>query len=293
MSGVDNWPELPLAEWDATRATLHMYCQVVGKIRLALAPAEPEWAHTPFYLTSRGFTTSPIPYRERTFQIDFDFIAHKVDIVVSDGESHSIALIDGRSVAAFYKEIMQALASFAIDVKIWPVAVEVPDPVNLSEDLQNKTYVAEHANRFFRTLVPIDATFKEHRAPYRRRHTLVQFFWGTFDLAYARFSGRPATPPSKDVIMREAMDAEEICVGFWAGDKRFPEAAFWAYAFPKPDGLERQTIAPAASFWNADMGLFMLRYEDVRKSKSPHDMIREFLTSTYDVCAAFSKWDEV
>ena len=193
---ADAWPSLPFDRWKSTCDTLHMYAQIVGKIRLALAPAESQWANVPLYVTSRGLTTSPIPYGERVFQIDFDLIAHRVDIVASDGNARSVALLPPKSVAEFYHELMDALQTLHIDVRIWTMPVEVPNPIPFTEDTIHASYDTEYVNRFWRVLVHIDSALKLHRAPFRRRHTPVQFFWGTFDLAYARFSGRPATPPS-------------------------------------------------------------------------------------------------
>ena len=287
------WPELSFPAWESTCDTLHMYSQIVGKIRLALTPIEPEWANVPLYVTPRGLTTSAIPYGERIFQIDFDFIAHRVDIVVSDGQSRSIALIPPKSVSDFYHELMGAARALQIVAAVSPMAVEVPNRMRFTEDTAHASYDPEYANRFWRVLVQADAALKVHRAPFRGRHTPVQFFWGTFDLAYARFSGRPATPPSNDTIIRVAMDAEEVCAGFWPGDERFPEPAFWCYAYPKPEGLEQASIAPNTAFWSTEMGEFLLRYEDVRTSKSPRDVLREFFTSTYHTCSTLARWSDV
>ncbi len=285
------WPELPLDAWRKTCDTLHMYSQIVGKIRLALAPPEPEWAHVSLYVTSRGLTTSPMPLADRTFQIDFDFIAHKLDVNVTDGQTRSLNL-EPRSVADFYQALMGTLGELGIDVAIKTMPQEVPSPIPFPEDRVHTSYDPPYVNRFWQILVRADAIFKEHRAPFRGRHTLVQFFWGTFDLAYARFSGRTAEPPpNANLIMRNSMDAQEICAGFWAGDDRFPEPAFWCYAYPQLEGLERAAISPSASFWSPEMGLFVLRYEDARRSKSPGAAVREFLSSTYDACATLASWD--
>jgi hypothetical protein len=289
----DTWPSLPLNRWKDTADTLHLYTQIVGKIRLALAPIEREWANVPLYVTARGLTTTAIPYGERAFAIDFDLIAHVVDIVVSDGQRRSIPLLPAPSVADFYHRMMEALAELRIAIRIWPVPSEIPEPIRFTEDTQHASYDADYANRFWRVLLQVDMILKEHRAPFRGRHTPVQFFWGSFDLAYARFSGRPATPPSDDIIMRVAMDAQEICAGFWPGDARFPEPAFWCYAFPKPAFLEASAIAPSAAYWNAGLGEFVLRYEDVRASDAPREMLRQFFASTFDACAALAKWNEV
>ena len=291
MSDEAAWPALPLAAWRATCDTIHMYSQIVGKIRLALAPAEPEWAHAALYVSPLGLTTGSIPFESRSFQIDFDFVGHSVDIVASDGRSHSIPLVP-RSVAAFYRELMSALGALDIDVKIWTMPVEVANPIRFTDDETHASYDPKAAKEFARVLTLVDVALAEHRAPYRKRHSRVQFFFGTFDLAYARFSGRPATPPNDGIIMKNAMDAEEICVGFWPGDDRFPEPGFWCYAYPKPPGAEKLAVEPPAAFWSDTMGEFMLRYEDVRKADSPPDALRAFFTSTFDGLSKLANWDE-
>lgn len=292
MSGESEWPELPLEPWRATCDTLHMYAQVVGKIRLALSPPEPEWAHVAMYVTPRGLTTGPIPSGDRTFQVDFDFVEHRLEIAVSDGQSATIELV-ARSVRDFYRSFMETLRGMDIAVHVWPMPVEVPDPIRFDRDDSHASYDPDAVRRFSRALVHVDAALREHRAPFRRRHTPVQFFFGSFDLAYARFSGRPATPPSGDTITAAAMDAEEICAGFWPGDDRFPEPAFWCYAYPKPHGAERLTVRPSAAFWSDALGEFVLRYEDVRSAGSPRAALRDFLESTFEGFARLAEWGDV
>ncbi len=268
-----------------------MYTQIIGKIRAALSYPEPEWAHVSLRVTPRGLSTGMIPYGDRGFEIEFDLNAHVLRIFDSDGATREIDLGD-RTVADFYAEVTEALRTLDIAVNIRAIPDEVAQRIPFDRDTTHKTYDRERVNRFWRILVQADSALKEHRAPFRRRHTLVQFFWGTFDLAYARFSGRPATPPSNDVIMREAMDAEEICAGFWAGDDRYGEPAFWAYAYPRPDGVANATIRPDAARWHEELGLFILPYEAVRTAVSPREMLRDFFNSTYDVCSKLAKWDE-
>ena len=292
MSSEGGWPALPLDAWRETCDTLHLYAQIVGKIRLALAPGEPEWAHVTLYVTSRGLTTTPMPFGDRTFEIGFDFVEHALVISLSDGRRLSLPLRP-LPVCTFYEQLMEALKSLGIEPRIWPMPVEISEPIRFTDDSVHASYDPIFAHRFWQILVLIDSAFKEHRAPFRRRHTPVQFFWGTFDLAYARFSGRPATPPDQSVIMRNAMDAQEICAGFWPGDQRFPEPALWCYAFPKPPGIEQARIEPAAASWNSALGEFILRYEDVRKARSPRQAVLDFLTSTYRECATLAKWDDV
>lgn len=291
MPDDNAWPALPMNAWQETYYTLHMLVQIAGKIRLRLAPPEPEWGQVALYVTPRGLTTGPIPYPPRSFQIDFDLIGHRIGIAASDGESRSIGL-GRRSVAEYYRDLMDALQAMRLGVRIWPVPVEVPKPIRFDEDTKQAAYDAEYARRFLQALVAVDSLMKEHRAPFRGRHTLVQFFFGTFDLAYARFSGRPAKPPRDDIITRLAMDREEICVGFWPGDDRFPEPAFWSYGFPKSAGTERLSVRPTSAFWNEESGLFLLRYEDVRCSDSPREMVREFFASTFEGLSALAGWNE-
>jgi hypothetical protein len=292
MPDDDAWPSLPLDAWRETCDTLHMLAQIVGKIRLRLAPPEPEWAQVALYVTPRGLTTSPIPYPPRSFQIDFDLIGHEIKIGASDGETRSIPLRP-RSVADYYHELMDTLRAMGFGVRIWPMPVEVPNPIRFDQDTTHASYDPEYARRFAALLVSVDSVMKEFRAPFRRRHSLVQFFFGTFDLAYARFSGRPAPPPRNDLIERIAMDAEEICIGFWAGDDRFPEPGFWSYAYPKPPGAERLSVRPSAASWNDAMGLFLLRYEDVRRADSPRAVLREFFASAFDQLSTLAKWSQV
>lgn len=284
------WPELPLKPWQATKDTLHMFTQVVGKIRLAKAPEEAEWGHTALYLTGRGLTTTPMPADERSFQIDFDLLGHRLYIAVNDGQVRMIDLRE-HSVAAFYREVMEALRWLKIDVQISPAPQEVANTIPLDQDTEHATYDGEAVERFFRALSSIDLVLKEHRAPYRGRHTPVNFFWGSFDLSYERFSGKPASPPpGVSRLMRLSMDAELINAGFWPGDARFPEPAFFSYAYPKPDGIENASLEPKSAFWHKDIGEFMLRYEDVRTSASPRQDILDFLHSTCEAGTRRGGW---
>jgi hypothetical protein len=283
------WPSLPYAEWKETLDTIHMYSQIPGKIRLALSPHEPEWQHTALFVNSRGLTTGPIPYRDHTFEIQFDFLRHYVEIATSLGPGASIHL-ESRTVADFYAAMMEALARLGIDVAINPKPQEVPDPIPLNEDTQHNTYEEADVARFWTILSGVDGVLREYRAPFRGRHSLVQFFWGSFDLAYFRFTGRPASaPPGANLLMREGLDAEMICAGFWFGDGRLSEPAFYSYMAPKPDGLERAVIRPASAGWNKDIGEFIMRYEDARATPSPRETIREFLQSSYEAAEAAAK----
>jgi hypothetical protein len=289
---AEQWPALPLGEWRDTCDTIHLYSQIPGKIRLALAPFEPEWNHVTLYAAARGLTTSPMPYQGRAFELAFDFIAHKFVIAVSDGQAKFIDLGVRPAVADFYAEVMAGLHECGIDVQISLKPQEVANPINFSEDRVHASYDKAAVDRFWRVLIGVDAAFKAHRASFHGRHTPVQLWWGAFDLGYERYSGRWLTPPpNAGLLARVGGDAEQINVGFWPGDDRFPEPAFFAYGLPKPDGLENASIKPAAAFWNKDLGEFMLRYEDVRRAPSPRDAILEFARSTYDAASTMAKWD--
>jgi hypothetical protein len=268
-----------------------MYLQIAGKVRLALSPMEPQWGQVPFYVTSRGLTTSPISYGDRTFSISFDFVAHEVDVETSDGERRTFAL-GPRSVAAFYAELMGALGSLGIDVHVHTRPAEVPSPIRFPEDTVHASYDAAAVGRFFGVLARVDAVLKRHRALFWGRTSSVQLYWGTFDLAYSRYSGRSATPPPDcDYIMRQSMNVETFEAGFWSGDDRFPEPAFYSFLYPKPDGVEKELVGPAGAFWSPEMGEFLLRYDEVRRAASPEVAILEFLETTYRATATLAGWD--
>lgn len=284
-------PELPLDAWRPTKETLQLYVQVAGKIRLGFAPPEPEWAHVTLFVTPRGLTTGPMPYRDRTFAIDFDFVSHELIVQSSDGTSRSLGLRP-RPVADFYNDVFALLEELNIIADINPIPQEVANPISFEKDTVHASYDAEQVGRFWQILRFSDVVLKKHRAPFRGRHTPVHFFWGGFDLAYARYSGRPAPPPpGVSAMMKASMDAEEIYSGFWLGDDRFPEPAYASYIYPKPDGVESAKILPEAAFWNNDVGLYVLKYDDVRRSRDPVSSILDFLSSTYDACASLARWD--
>jgi hypothetical protein len=292
VSDANAWPELSLAAWADTRATLHMYTQILGKIRLALTPREPQWANVPLVITARGLTTGAMVCGDRTFTIDLDLVSHTLDIVVSNGEHSSIPLIPMLCVADFYSQVQAALATLGLQATIWPMPVEIPEPIRFTHDREHAPYDPEYASRFFRALATIATVFAEHRAPFRHKHTPLQFFWGSFDLAYVRYSGKQLEPMANaDFITRIAMDAEEISAGFWPGDDRFPEPAFYCYAFPKPAGIEQAPVAPQAAHWHDKLGEFILRYDDVRTSRDPRATLLEFLSSTYAVSAKLAGWE--
>jgi hypothetical protein len=286
------WPELPYAAWADTLATLHMKIQIVGKVRLALSPLEPQWANVPLYLTARGLTTTPMEFSGHVFQVDVDLIDHEVVIVTTRGKYRRVPL-SARPVAEFYADFMSQLSALGIEAHFRPVPDEVSNPVPFAEDTVHAAYEPEWANRFWRVLSQVDLVMKEHRSHFEGRTSPVHFFWGSFDLANTRFSGRPAAAPAgAGLLARRSEDAEQICAGFWPGDPRFPQAVFYSYTYPKPEGIEAMAIKPSEASWNSDLGEFALSYEDVRTSASPRDAIVEFLESTYAAGASLSGWDQ-
>ena len=287
------WPALPWEEWKDTATTLHMWMQIVGKTRLALTPRENHWWNTPLYVTPRGLSTWSIPYHDDLFDIEFDFVDHHLHIRVTSGETKSLALRP-QSVAAFYAAYLDLLRSLGIDVKINDKPVEVADPVPFTEDRQHASYDAESANRFWRILRRSDTLFKRFRARFLGKSSPVHFFWGSFDLAVTRFSGRLAPPrPGADAITREAYSHEVISAGFWPGNGGFGVAAFYCYAAPEPAGLMRQQIRPARAFYSDELKEFILKYEDVRQANSPDDAVLDFLQSSYEAAAELGGWDRV
>jgi len=283
------FPELPLEKWQDTKTTLHMWTQVIGKVRLALTPRENQWWNVPLYVTSRGLTTSAMPYELRVVQIDFDFINHRLDISSDDGRTESIAL-EPRSVADFYNQVMRALGRLGIDVRIWTMPVEVPDPVPFEKD-ERHGYDAEYANRFWQVLVQLDRVFTEFRSRFTGKCSPVHFFWGSFDLAVTRFSGKPANPkPGADFITRLSYNAELSSVGWWAGGGAINGPAFYSYTFPEPEGFAQQKVGPSGAYYNDKLHEFILMYDDVRASNGPDAAILEFAQSTYEAGARLQGW---
>lgn len=285
------WPALPAKEWQDTYATLHMWTQIVGKIRLTQTPLENHWWNSVLYVTSRGLTTSPIPDGTRTFEIDFDFIDHRLVIQTSDGGVKSLAL-KARSVADFYRELMDTLKSMTIEVQIRAKPDEVAEPIPFAEDHKHASYDPEHANRFWRILIQADRVFKQFRSRFIGKCSPVHFFWGSFDLAVTRFSGRPAPErPGADAITREAYSHEVISHGFWPGGGAVESPIFYSYTAPAPAGLDKTSIHPG--FYSTEMSEFILPYDDVRQSGSPDAALLGFMQSTYEAGARLANWDRV
>jgi hypothetical protein len=288
---MEAWPSLPLEAWRETKDTLHMWTQVVGKIRLAQTPLVNHWWNVPLYVTARGLSTSAMPYFERAFEMEFDFIAHELRIECSDGSAQTLSLAP-RSVADFYAEVMAALSGLGIEVKIWTMPVEVENPIRFEDDHQHASYDAEYANRFWRILVQAEKVLTDFRSRFIGKVSPIHFFWGSFDLAVTRFSGRRAPErEGADPITREAYSHEAISHGFWPGGGPVSGPAFYSYTAPEPAGLKEAKIGPADAFYSTDLSEFLLMYEDVRAAHAPEPALMEFLQSTYEAGANLAKWD--
>jgi len=291
MAVMDLWPELPLDAWKDTYATLHMWTQIVGKIRLVQSPLVNHWWQVPLYVTPRGLTTSIVPHGTRSFEITFDFIDHKLLVQTGEGATKAIALAP-RSVADFYQELMATMRSLGMEVAIHARPDEVDDPIPFAEDHQHAAYEAEPAQRHWRILLQVDRVFKQFRSRFIGKCSPVHFFWGSFDLAVTRFSGRRAPEmPEADAITREGYSHEVISHGFWPGSGNVLRPAFYAYAAPEPPGYPAAVIRPASTFYNADTTQFVLPYDDVRRARRPEAALMEFLQSTYEAGADLARWD--
>ena len=290
------WPSLPLEAWRETYATLHLWTQIVGKIRLAQSPWVNHSWHVTLYVTARGLTTSPIPYASRAFQIDFDFLDHQLTLQSSDGRSARLEL-GPQSVATFYRRLMEEMKKIDVHVKIHGKPNEVSEAIRFDEDDRLREYDAEYANRFWRVLTQTDRVFKDFRARFIGKCSPVHFFWGAPDLAVTRFSGRTAPPhpggvPNlPDWVAREAYSHEVSSCGFWPGGGPIPYAAFYSYAYPEPAGFPEARVKPDDAFYSVDLREFILPYDVIRQSKSPDDILLDFLQTTYEAAADLAKWD--
>jgi hypothetical protein len=289
------WPSLPWAEWRDTCATLHLWTQIVGKIRLAQAPMVNHWWQVPLYVTCRGLTTSPMPMGARSFAIDFDFIDHRLKIQTSDGAGDGFPLRP-LSVAEFYRDIMDRLQALGLGVRIWPVPVEIANPVPFEADRDHCAYDPDQAQRFWRILVQADRVLGAFRARFCGKASPVHFFWGSFDLAVTRFSGRaapphPGAPNVADRVTREAYSGEVSSCGFWPGGAGMEQPVFYSYAYPSPPGFAEAPVRPAAAFFSGAMGEFILPYDEVRQAAEPDETLLAFLQSTYEAAAELGRWD--
>ncbi|CAN5283973.1 DUF5996 family protein [soil metagenome] len=290
LSKKEMYPSLPLVEWQETNDTLHLWTQIVGKIRLEQTPMLNEWWNVPLYLTPRGLTTSAMSYKNESFAIDFDFINHELIVQTSFNDGFTFQL-EPMAVADFYDKLLNELKSNGIEVKITAIPDELENPIPFAEDTKHASYDAEYVHRFWRILLKIDQVFKEFRSRFSGKCSPVHFFWGSFDLAVTRFSGKDAPPrENADRITRIAYDQEVISHGFWTGNG-FGEAAFYAYAAPAPENFGKQKVQPETAFYSDEMGEYLLKYEDVRQSENPDKMILDFMQTTYEAGANLANWN--
>ena len=291
----ESWPSLPLKEWQDTYATLHMWTQIVGKVRLAQAPMLNHWWQVPLYVSARGLTTSSIPYGADCFEISFDFLDHQLRVQTSRNAVRSIAL-ESKSVADFYREVMATLRALGLEIKIWTMPVEVLDPIPFDQDQQHHSYVPDQAQRFWRILQQAERVLQQFRGGFIGKCSPVHFFWGSFDLAVTRFSGRAAPPHPggiphlADWVTRESYSHEVSSCGFWPGGGPVPEAVFYAYAYPEPEGFKNYPVPPPAYYSN-DLHEFLLPYDAVRQAKNPDAMLLDFAQSTYAAVADRGGWN--
>ena len=297
MNGASNqWPPLPFAEWKDTAITLHMWTQIVGKIRLVLSPWTNHSWHVTLYVTSRGLTTSPIPHGSYTFEILFDFIDHQLLIDKSDGARRTIPL-KPQSVAEFYRSVMKTLSDLELPVTINTMPNEIENPIPFDQDEEHRSYDREYANRFWHVLVQSDRVFKEFRSRFCGKCSPVHFFWGSFDLAVTRFSGRSAPPHPggvphlPDEITREAYSQEVSSLGFWPGNAAAPTPLFYSYAYPEPPGFAQAKIQPDSAFYEAKLREFILPYDAVRSAEKSDQVLLDFAQSAYDAASKLGKWD--
>ena len=296
MSNSGAWPSLDYDGWKDTLATLHLWTQIVGKVRLERTPWINHSWHVPLYVTARGFGTSPIPAGERVFEIDFDFVRHSLDITVSDGRQASVPLV-ARSVADFYGEVMGHLDALGVPTSIRTTPSEIPNGTPFELDRHHNAYDPDAAQRFWRVLASLHRVFQRFRARYVGKSSPVHFFWGSFDLAVTRFSGRPAPehpagiPALPDWVAREAYSHEVSSLGFWPGGEQFPHPILYAYAYPTPEGFAEAAPRPEGTTWSADLGEYVLPYEVVRNAPDPEAAILDFAQDTYVAAADLAGWD--
>jgi hypothetical protein len=290
IDGERCWPALPLASWQDTCETLHMWTQMVGKVRLALTPPANHWWHVPLYVSARGLTTSAIPCRGGAFELEFDILVHQLVLRTEAGREQSLPLT-ARPVADFYREFMNMLREASIEVKIWRMPVEIRDPIPFDADFTHASYDGDAVQRFWRILLSVQTIFHEFRSSFIGKCSPVHFFWGSFDLAVTRFSGRRAPErPDADAVTREAYSHEVSSVGFWPGSG-LGNPAFYSYAAPEPQGLSAATVRPAPAHYDPQLREFILMYDDVRNAASPSAALLDFCNSTYEAAAMLGHWE--
>jgi len=291
MSGVAQWPELAWNDWSDTAETLHMWTQIVGKTRLALTPLQNHWWNVPLYVTARGLGTSAMDYEDDVLDIEFDFLVHELHLRMGSGGSQTMKL-KPRSVADFYQEYLGCLKELGVSVTINPAPCEMAKPIRFDLDTEHASYDPEYVHRFWQVLTHAEKVFRSWETGFLGKVSPIHFFWGSFDLAMTRFSGRPAPPrPGADMIQREAYSHEVISAGFWPGNGGYGAAAFYCYAAPVPDGLADAKIQPDGAGWDKALGEFVFKYDAVRAMASPEKAVMEFLESSYGAAADVARWD--
>jgi hypothetical protein len=293
---TETWPALPLSAWRETQQTLHLWTQIVGKVKLELTPFLNEWWNIAFAVTPRGLTTGTIPAAAGAFAIDFDFVDHTLFVRASDGRTRAMPLIP-RSVAGFYAELLATLHTMGIEVAINPISVELPEPIACDVDTEHASYDPESVRRWWWITVQTERILQQYRSSFVGKSSPVNFFWGSFDLNATRFSGRPADPPAgAPRVMQQAEDQENVACGFWPGNATMAgfelgESAFYSYVYPEPEGFRATAVLPEAASFHPDLGLFLLRYDDAQRAPSPEQAVLDFFQSTYEAAATLAGWD--
>ena len=293
---MSDWPAIPYQTWRDTCTNLQLRTQIVGKIRLAQTPWINHSWHVTLYVSGRGLTTGPVPYGERAFQIDFDFVAHQLAVRLDDGRVQSMPLVE-QTIADFYAQLFALLEGLGLKIRISRLPNEVSNPIRFDEDRQHRAYDAAAVERFWRALLQVDRVFTLFRSSFLGKVSPVHFFWGSFDLAVTRFSGRRApfrgggTPGLPDIVVQEAYSHEVSSAGFWPGGEGVDDAAFYSYAYPEPEGFSNATVQPREATYHAQLGMFLLPYEVVRCAESPDQVLLSFLESTYAAAADLGRWD--
>jgi Family of unknown function (DUF5996) len=291
MPNTELWPALPYEDWLDTYETLHLYTQIPGKIKLGLSPFLNEWWHVAYGIWARGLTTGPIPFKRRIFEIRFDFISHEVEILDNIGDIRTVEL-SPRPVAEFYQHVFSALREMGIEAAITSTPQEMENKIPIDADTIHRSYDREAVSKFWTILSSVAGVFEQFRCGFAGKNSPVQFWWGTFDLAVSRYCGRPCNAgPHANRLERIGGDEEHFAAGFWPGDGRLKQPAFYAYRYPALPELQNAPIHPRKAYWNNDLGEYILHYDDVRTSSSPEQAISEFLTSTYEAVADLSHWD--
>lgn len=290
----ETFPALPLSEWEESKQTLHLYSQIVGKIRKELTPHKNHWWHVPLFVTTRGLGTRTIPYNDHHFEINFDFIDHQLKVITNRGKYEAFELYEGLSLSEFYKKLFNILEKFGIEVEILAKPYDQPFDTPFAEDTEHNSYDKEYVERFWRVLCQLNRLFQEFNRDFTGKICPIQLYWHSFDLAVTRFSGKEAPPmPEAGFVDQEAYSHEVISFGFWAGDENIPDAALYSYTFPAPGDLDTAPLKPDKAFWTEQRGspMALLMYEDVRNYDDPDQAVLDFLNSAWEAGIEKAQWD--